>query len=149
MTGKQKSPKNETRLSTGNGEIGETETQDLTIWLAAWRAYTSANRMMLRQFGVTAQQYAALIEIHCSNDPHGLSIGELAAALHIGHNTAVQLVNKLCKKEYANRSRHEFDRRVAHLKLTVSGRATLGDLLRIHHREFRNIRPELVGSLEK
>lgn len=151
MSREQELPLNDSTVqrNTGKEVVDQAENQSLATWLTAWRAYVAANRKILRQFGVTAQQYAALVEINCSNTPHGLSIGELAAALQIGHNTAVQLVNILCKKGYANRSRHDFDRRIAHLKLTSSGRAALSTLIRIHHREFRNIRLELVGKHEE
>ena len=116
----------------------------MVTWLAAWRAFVSANRKVLKQFGVTPREYAALIEIRCSDEPYGPTIGDVAAALHIGHNTMVQLVNILCQKGYAERSRYDVDRRKAHVTLTTHGRAILNNLVRVHHHEFRSVEPELI-----
>ncbi|MGH8369529.1 MAG: MarR family transcriptional regulator, partial [Gammaproteobacteria bacterium] len=77
------------------GPITEEDYRILTAWRDTLRGFMSASKAILKQANVTPNQYQALLAIRFGNQQAQLTVGELAANLHIRHNSAVALINKL------------------------------------------------------
>lgn len=120
----------------------------VTAWQAVYREFAAENRRVLKQLDISGQQYAVLLEIFCSPEPDGPTVGQLANHLQVGHNTAVQVVNKLCLKGYANRSRREQDKRKAYLNLTPKGRAALSKIVAADHDALRGMQLEFMRTIK-
>ena len=109
---------------------------DLDIAAACFsllRIVTMHDREMARRYGITPQQYEAMLEIHFCEGPEPITIGGLARRLNIKHNSVVLTVNKLCRKGYVVRTPSQRDRRLMHLSLVAEGRALLQALARADH----------------
>jgi len=116
----------------------------LAEWMSAWRSFLAVNEAILGDADLTPQEFAALLEVDCSDAAQGPTIGMLAACLQTRHNTSVGLVTRLCKKGYLRRIRDAQDRRLTHVQLTDSGHQILTALVRAHCRELHEIRTELA-----
>ena len=102
--------------------------RDLDIAAACFsllRIVTMHDRDMARRYGVTPQQYEAMLEIHFCDGPELITIGGLARRLNIKHNSVVGVVNKLASRRLVMRTPSERDRRLMHLSLTEQGRNLL------------------------
>lgn len=118
----------------------------LASWLAVWRSFLAVNQTILNELDITTREFAVLLEVHCTAEPEGPTIGMLAERLQIRHNTAVGLVTRMCGKRYVRRSRDERDRRQARVRLTDDGQGILNGLVGAHYQEFREMRVELVRT---
>jgi DNA-binding MarR family transcriptional regulator len=84
-----------------------------------------------------------MLEIWAAPEGKGLSIGALADLIHLAHNSAVGVVDQLCKKGLAARKRDPGDKRVVRVQLTDQGRMQLAALVDDHLRELNKIASDL------
>jgi DNA-binding MarR family transcriptional regulator len=124
------------------------EYRSLRQWFASMRSYACASGVVLKKFRLTPLQYTAMLEIYTSSVNDGFTVGALAANLKTTHSATVELVNKLCKKGYVDRSRCLQDRRKVHLHLTAGGRAALDELISIDRQEFLSVLLQLDAVAE-
>jgi DNA-binding MarR family transcriptional regulator len=99
--------------------------------------------------GLTPRQHQAMLVIRGSEGARA-TVGRLAERLCLKPNTAAELAKRLESGGWITRESGENDRRTVVLALTPSAEATLERLSRAHHRELRQIGPEmaaLFGSL--
>jgi MarR family transcriptional regulator, organic hydroperoxide resistance regulator len=80
----------------------------------------SVSKRMISRFGLTAPQRLAVRFI--GREP-GLTLGELAALLHLDPGTVTGIVQRLESAALVERERGEGDTRRIHLALTAKGRA--------------------------
>lgn len=90
-------------------------------WFGIVRTQSHTDKNLLRTRTISHQQYAALLEIRCQEDPEVLTIGTLAQRLGIRHNTVVSAINRLVSLELVERIQSSRDRRKVHLRLTQYG----------------------------
>ena len=126
--------------------IGHQDLDTAAVSISLIRAVTIHAREIARRYGVTPQQYQAMLEIHCCADPEPITIGGLARRLKIKHNSVVLVINRLSKKGYVVRSPSQHDRRCMHLSLADEGRALLGALVRVDHAESAAILSQLLSG---
>jgi DNA-binding MarR family transcriptional regulator len=103
----------------------------------------SASKAILKQVGITPNQYQALLAIRFGTRQQKLAVGELAHSLHIRHNSAVTLINKLVTHGLVRRMSSHQDRRVVYLHLTAKGENILRKLVTAHRQELEATAPTL------
>lgn len=132
-------------LTTGDYEA-------LAAFRHAVRRYLAFAEAGARSVGLTSQQHQALLAIKAQAVSRPVSIGDLAAELLIKHHSAVELVGRLEKAGFTQRSADVEDRRRVLVSLTASGEGVLAALSVKNLQELRVIAPAfsgLLGQLEK
>jgi len=118
----------------------------------AVRRYLAFAEAGARSVGLTSQQHQALLAIKAHTVTRPMSIGDLAAQLLIKHHSAVELVGRLEKAGFTQRSVDVDDRRKVLVSLTATGEGVLAALSTNNLRELRLVAPAfsgLLGQLEK
>ncbi|HWA11407.1 MAG TPA: MarR family transcriptional regulator [Opitutaceae bacterium] len=121
--------------------------------------HLAALRQALRRFlrfsqeaagtaGLTPQQHQALLAIKGFPGGGDISVGELAARLHLQPHSAVGLVDRLAQRQLVRRVRSSRDRRRVHLQLTARGERVIGRLSAVHLQELRQSGVELRRLLK-
>jgi DNA-binding MarR family transcriptional regulator len=123
--------------------ITEDDYRTLTAWRDTLREFMSASKAILKQANVTPNQYQALLAIRFGTQQQKLAVGELARTLHVRHNSAVTLINKLVARGVVRRMSSQQDRRVVYLHLTAKGENILRKLVTAHRQELHTIAPAL------
>jgi DNA-binding MarR family transcriptional regulator len=123
--------------------ITENDYLILTAWRDTLRGFMTASKAILKQANVTPNQYQALLAIRFGSEREQLTVGELARNLHIRHNSAVTLINKLVERGAVRRVASHKDRRVVYLHLTTRGETALRKLVTAHRRELDATAPVL------
>jgi DNA-binding MarR family transcriptional regulator len=95
------------------------------------------------QAGLTSKHYQAMLVLRACPDGRRVSINDLAQELHIKHNSAVELVDRLVQEKLIVRGSATDDRRKVELHLTGRGRQVLAELAEMHRRELQRIGPNL------
>jgi len=124
---------------------------------AALSAFRYAMRQFLRfskeviaaRARLTPEQYEALLAIKASQQPNGMTVGEISERLQVRHHTAVSLLDKLEARKLALRKRTNTDRRTVNVQLTRAGTALLSRLALIHYHEMRRRTPTIIGALQR
>lgn len=83
-----------------------------------------------------------MLEI-CPPSDLGVAVGDLAKLILVRHNTAVGVIDELCRLELTVRKRLADDRRVVLVQLTNAGRDVLAQLVREHLQELNRISDNL------
>src|SRR5258707_11052661 len=91
--------------------------------------------------GVTPGQHQLMLAIRGHDDPAGPTIGDIAHALVLRHNSAVGLVDRAVDANLVERTVDESDSRVVRLRLTASGARRIRQLSRAHLEELRRLAP--------
>lgn len=118
----------------------------------AVRRYLAFAEAGARSAGLTSQQHQALLAIKAHGVAKPMSIGDLAAQLLIKHHSAVELVGRLEKAGFTQRTADIEDRRRVLVSLTDVGEGVLAALSANNLQELRVIAPAfsgLLGQLEK
>ena len=124
----------------------------LAAFRHAVRRYLAFAEAGARSVGLTSQQHQALLAIKAQAVSRPVSIGDLAAELLIKHHSAVELVGRLEKAGFTQRSADVEDRRRVLVSLTASGEGVLAALSVKTLQELRVIAPAfsgLLGQLDK
>ena len=119
----------------------------LAAFRHAVRRYLAFAEAGARSVGLTSQQHQALLAIKAQAVSRPVSIGDLAAELLIKHHSAVELVGRLEKAGFTQRSADVEDRRRVLVSLTASGEGVLAALSVKNLQELRVIAPAFSGLL--
>lgn len=128
-------------------QISEHDYLTLSAWRDTLRHFMTASKLILKDVDITPNQYQAMLAIRFGNKEEQLTVGELARNLHIRHNSAVTLINKLVLRNLVRRLTSSRDRRVVYLHLTPKGETMLRRLVTAHRRELDAISPILKDIL--
>ena len=90
-----------------------------------------------------------LLAIRGSNDPAGLTIGQIAELLLLRHHSAVELVDRAVEAGIVERFRDEDDRRLVRVRLTQKGSRALAQITQANFEELIGLVPRLTRLLEK
>jgi DNA-binding MarR family transcriptional regulator len=93
--------------------------------------------------GLTPAQHQLLLAIRGSREPRGPTIGDIADALLLRHNSAVELVGRAEALGLVSRAADRGDRRVVRLRLATLGTRRLEQLAELHLEELRRLAPSL------
>jgi DNA-binding MarR family transcriptional regulator len=114
----------------------------------ALRRFLAASEVISRAAGVTQQQYQAMLAIKAA-DRSETTIGDLAETLLLTPQAAVQLVDRLTKAGFAQRTQSRGDRRMVLLSLTGQGDELIDALAERHLEEMLRQEPALRRSLNQ
>lgn len=115
----------------------------ILLWRSSLHKFLHGSKAILKRHGVSSRGYHGMLELWAAPKDDGLSVGELADLLHLRHNSAVGVVDVLCAKGFAARSRGDHDKRVVRVRLTDEGRMVLAALVDDHLRELGKISADL------
>jgi DNA-binding MarR family transcriptional regulator len=134
------------------GLLGPADYDALAAFRYAMRRYLAFAETGARSVGLTSQQHQALLAVKAQTQAKPMSIGDLAGQLLIKHHSAVELVGRLERAGFTQRSIDPADRRRVLVSLTPAGEAVLAALSANNLQELRVIAPAfagLLGQLEK
>jgi DNA-binding MarR family transcriptional regulator len=131
------------------GDLAAADYQTLAEFRYLLRRYLSFSKGAARKAGLTPQQHQALLAIKGNREPAAPTVGYLAQALLLRHNSAVGLVDRLVRAGYVSRAADAKDRRRVSLALTEKGESVLSCLAAAHRQELRQLTPSLKPLFEK
>ncbi len=141
-----KSPRTSVR---NKGLLTAAEYETLASFRHGVRRYLQFAEANARSVGLTSQQHQALLAIKVRTAREPMSIGDLAAELLIKHHSTVELVGRLEKAGFTQRTVDVNDRRRIQVALTPLGEKVLADLSVSNLRELRLIAPAFSGLLSE
>jgi DNA-binding MarR family transcriptional regulator len=103
------------------------------------RRYLRASEEIVREHGLTPQQYQLLLALRGFPGRDWATVRELADLIQLRHHSVVELVNRVQKSGLVRRQAHPSDARAVCVCLTVEGERTLGRLSAMHHDELRRM----------
>lgn len=115
----------------------------ILLWRSSVQSFLHGSKAILKRHGVSTKAYHAMLEIWAVPNNKGLSVGDIADLIHVAHNSAVGVVDQLCRKGLTVRKRDATDRRVVHVQLTDQGRMALAALVDDHLRELNKVSADL------
>ncbi|HEY4127211.1 MAG TPA: MarR family transcriptional regulator [Gammaproteobacteria bacterium] len=121
----------------------------LASFRASLRKFLRTSEDIAHNLGLTPQRHQAMLAVRGFPGDQPPTVGELAARLHIRHNSAVGLVTRLVNEGYLRRDKSKLDQRRMHVRLTPKGQALLDKLTEAHRIELRNIGPEITRVLKE
>ncbi len=130
-------------------KISKTEYEALAGFRHALRAFLRFSEIAARAEGLTPQHHQLLLAIKGMPGREWSTVGELADALQLNHNAAVQLVDRAETLDLVRRSAGHGDRRVVEVRLTRVGEAILSRLTALHRDELRRIGVDLMQALNR
>ena len=136
----------------GNSLLTPADYETLASFRYGVRRYLAFAEANARSVGLTSQQHQALLALKARTATRPMSIGDLAAELLVKHHSAVELVGRLEKAGFTQRTVDVEDRRKVLVDLTAAGEKVLADLSVSNLRELRLIAPAfsgLLGQVEK
>ena len=95
------------------------------------------------EVGLTPMQHQMLLAVRGTPDLRGPTIHDLAEALLLRHNSAVELVDRAERAGLVRRATDPGNRRVVRLRLTALGSRRLGELSEAHLEEIKRLRTAL------
>lgn len=111
----------------------------IKLWRSSVQSFLHGSKAILKRHGVSTRGYHSMLEIWAAPNDLGLAVGDLAKLIHVRHNTAVGVIDELCRLDLTVRKRLADDRRVVLVQLTSTGREVLAQLVREHLQELNKI----------
>jgi DNA-binding MarR family transcriptional regulator len=97
------------------------------------RAIDLRSRFLVTRYGLTGPQLTVLREL---SEHNGVSVGELARAIHLSQATVTGILDRLAKRELIDRQRSDQDKRRVQVWLTDTGKQMLIDAPPLLQEEF-------------
>jgi DNA-binding MarR family transcriptional regulator len=113
------------------------------------RRFVRFSEAAARKAGIEPQQHQLLLAVKGTPDGEVPRIAYLAERLQIQHHSAVELLDRMEKKEFIKRVRGESDRREVLVQLTAQGDRLLSELTQHMRAELRSAAPTLVSALRR
>ncbi|HKS93676.1 MAG TPA: MarR family transcriptional regulator [Gammaproteobacteria bacterium] len=127
--------------------VSDADFATLADFRSALRKFLRTSEEIARGLGLTPQQHQVLLAVRGFPGGTPPTISQLAARLHVRHNSAVGLVNRLARQRLVKRRNSLVDHRQVHVVLTPRGSAMLDKLTQGHRIELRRIGGEISRLL--
>ncbi len=111
----------------------------LARWRYALRQFLHFSQRTTRRAGLSRSQHTLLLFVKVFPGSHP-SVSELAARLHVRHNSAVGLIDRCERAGLVRREKDSADRRRVRVRLTGKAERLLNDLSLEHLRELTDLR---------
>ena len=144
--------KDNTTEKQNGGRMREEDYQLLAEFRKTLREFLHFSEQAAVAAGVTPRQHQAMLVIRGALEGDSIIIGDLAQQLHIKHQSAVGLFNRMEKAGLIEKEHDPADRRRIFLRLTKQGNRLLAGLSVAHKSELKRIGPtldEIVKKLRK
>ena len=138
-----------TKPSEKPAAVSETDYQHLAAFRRLLREFLRFSEEAALAAGVAPQQHQAMLVIRGYPKEGQMTVGELAAQLHIKHHSAVGLVKRMVAEGFVAKSEAPYDRRQVLVWLTARGKRTLESLSPIHKAELARITPAMRKILSQ
>lgn len=135
-------------MTASPSRLAKSQYELLAALRYALRRFQRFSEEAARDAGLTPQQHQTLLAIKGFPERNYVSIGEIAARLHLRHHSAVGLVDRLARRKLVRRTPSVTDRRRQEVRLTAGGEHVLDRLSQAHLAELRQLSPELRRLLE-
>jgi DNA-binding MarR family transcriptional regulator len=131
-------------------DITDADYATLAAFRLALRQFAAFSEAAAKAAGLTPRQHQALLAIKgaARTHPNGLGVGEIAKALLIRHNSAVELVDRLVDAGLVRRQPDPLDGRRSLVVVTDQAERLLHGLSAVHRQELRALRPRLLALLD-
>jgi DNA-binding MarR family transcriptional regulator len=139
----------ESGVETRPFQVSDGDYVTLAAFRAALRKFLRTSEEIAHGLGLTPQKHQAMLAVRGFPGDQPPSIGELAAKLHVRHNSAVGLITRIEKEGYVKREKSKLDQRRMHVRLTPKGQTLLDKLTEAHRIELRHIGPEITRLLKE
>jgi DNA-binding MarR family transcriptional regulator len=124
------------------------EFQALAEFRYLTRGYLSQTERACRAVDLEPLHYAVLLQLAGVPAGRKPTIGFVAQRLHLRHNTTVELVDRMEKRNLLRRVRSTDDRRVVELHVTPSAKAALKQLVNHRIQELTVLAPAFLYALD-
>ncbi|MGH8378403.1 MAG: MarR family winged helix-turn-helix transcriptional regulator [Gammaproteobacteria bacterium] len=135
------------RVAPDAAPISDADYMTLAEFRSTLRKFLRTSEELALSLGLTPQQHQALLAIRGFPGGEPPTISQLAGRLHIRHNSAVGLVNRLVRQRLVKRHASQVDHRQVHAVLTTQGMTMLDKLTQTHRIELRRISAEITRLL--
>jgi DNA-binding MarR family transcriptional regulator len=129
--------------------VTKADYETLAAFRHALRRFLAFSEAAAAAEGAPPQQHQALLAIKGHAGPAPIGLGELADALVVRHNTAVELCDRLAAGGLIVRTHDREDRRRISLTLTPKAEAVLERLSAAHLGELKDMAPLLTELLRR
>jgi DNA-binding MarR family transcriptional regulator len=136
-------------MTSKDDSLSKTDYESLAEFRYALRKFLGFSEAAASEYGVTPQQYQALLAIEGFPGRNWVTIGELAEQMRVAHHSAVGLVDRMEAMRLVKRTAAKEDRRRVRVALTAKGLKLLEKLYRVHRDELRSTGPQLAALLQK
>lgn len=136
-------------ISSHDAGVTKLDYEALAAFRRELRRFTAFSEKAARAAGLSPQQHQALLAIKGAPGRETLSVGEIAAALLIRPNSAVELVDRLVDVGLAQRRADAADHRKVQVALTGRAEKVLRALAAAHLAELRTARPSLLTLMSR
>lgn len=136
-------------MTSKDDSLSKTDYESLAEFRYALRKFLGFSEAAASGYGVTPQQYQALLAIEGFPGRNWVTIGELAEQMRVAHHSAVGLVDRMEAMRLVKRTAAKEDRRRVRVALTAKGLKLLEKLYRVHRAELRSTGPQLAALLQK
>jgi DNA-binding MarR family transcriptional regulator len=106
--------------------------EDLAAFRAALRRYLKFSERVVRQHGLTPQQYQLLLAVMSFHGRDWATVGELAEELDVRPNSVVELIDRAQRNGLVQRTSDPHDARTVQIALTRAGRDVLKEVSALH-----------------
>jgi DNA-binding MarR family transcriptional regulator len=128
-------------------DISITEYQTLAEFRYQLRRFLRFSEQAVRTAGLEPQQHHLLLAIKGLPKEKKATISTLAERMQLEHHSTVELVDRLVRRGFVERSRNEADQRQVLVSLTPQGEGVLRNLSLAHRAELRLAGQALIQAL--
>jgi DNA-binding MarR family transcriptional regulator len=125
-------------------DLADNEYRRLLAFRTGIRRFLSWSESQAATVGVTPAQHQLMLAIRGHDGPDGPTIGDVADALILRHNSAVGLVDRAVEAGLVARHVDDHDARVVRLRLTALGARRIRQLSGAHIEELRRLVPRVT-----
>ncbi len=113
------------------------------------RKFLIVSERIARSAGLQPQQYTMLLALRGLPAGKEPTIRFLSERLQIRHNSAVELVDRLVRRDLVRRYRSDDDSRKILIRLTSAGNVLIQKLVQSRFAELNSSQPVLAGALNR
>ena len=103
------------------------------------RRYLRFSEQVVRDHGLTPQQYQLLLALKGFPGREWASVSELADRLQLRHHSVGELVNRAQAQDLVTKAPHPTDARIVRVEMTRHGERALARLSAVHRDELRRM----------
>jgi DNA-binding MarR family transcriptional regulator len=128
----------------GESDLADSDYRSLLAFRTGIRRFLNWSESQAASVGVSPAQHQLMLAIRGHDGPDGPTIGDVADALILRHNSAVGLVDRAVEAGLVARHVDERDARVVRLRLTALGSRRIRQLSDAHLEELRRLVPRVT-----